>query len=122
MPRPRKTKKGIADYEFYAEDFGTTERTGQGGGMIANDEYIDDKNGHSNDKSTPQPKSKNKGEKTKQAAADDSRVIKGKLLAKGLEFGHGGSVMMAGGMSVDLQLGTKTDPVDDKESFTSRAS
>ena len=54
--------------------------------------------------------------------ADGSHVTKGKLLAKGLEFGHGGSVTVAGRISVDLQLGTKTEPVDYKESFTLPAS
>jgi len=81
---------------------------------MANDEYISDENGHSDDEPTPQPNSKNKGEKTKQAVADDSRFTEGKLLAKGLEFGHRGSLTVAGGISVDLQFGTKIEPVDDK--------
>jgi len=78
-------------------------------------EANDDKNDHNDDEPTPQPSSKNKEKNTKQAMADDSHVIKGKLLARGLEFGHRRFVAVAGGISVDLQLGTKTEPADDKQ-------
>ena len=57
------------------------------------------------------PRTRKKGP---QAVADDSHVTKRKFLANGLEFGHGGSVTVAGGISIDLQLGTKIEPTDDK--------
>jgi len=56
--------------------------------------------------------------RSKQAVADDSHVAKGKLLAKGLEFGHRSSVTVAGLITVDVQLSTKTDPGDDKLDVT----
>eukprot|EP00592_Proboscia_alata_P016242 CAMPEP_0194393136 /NCGR_PEP_ID=MMETSP0174-20130528/123130_1 /TAXON_ID=216777 /ORGANISM="Proboscia alata, Strain PI-D3" /LENGTH=173 /DNA_ID=CAMNT_0039188787 /DNA_START=1012 /DNA_END=1530 /DNA_ORIENTATION=+ len=84
--------------------------------LEANGDENDDETNFSDDELTPQP-SKKKGEK-KQAVADDSHVAKGKLLAKGLEFGNRSSVTVAGLISVDLQLGTKIEPADNKLEVT----
>jgi len=80
--------------------------------LKANSDENNDEKDPRDDELTPQP-SKKKGEK-KQAVADDSHVAKGKLLAKGLEFGNRSSVTVAGLIFVDLQLGTKIEPADNK--------
>jgi len=81
--------------------------------LEANDEF-NDEHGSEDEATEQQPpsKKKKKKKKQKQAVPDDSQVAKGKLVAKGLEFGHGNSVTVAGGISVDLQLTTKAEPTE----------
>jgi len=85
--------------------------------LKANSDENNDEKDPRDDELTPQP-SKKKGEKTKQAVANDSHVAKEKLLTKGLEFCHRSSVTVEGLISVNLQLGTKTKPADNKLEVT----
>jgi len=90
--------------------------------LEANDEFNDDEYRYSDDEATEQqPSKKKKKKKKKNVAPDDSQVAKGKLVAKGLEFGHGSSVTVTGGISVDLQLTTNAEPAEIESTNASEA-